>query len=173
MWAHPGKKLLFQGCEFAQEQEWQYDQSLDWHLLEDPGHRGVQSLIRDLNRVYARQPALWERDFDARGVLVARAQRRRQQRLRVRAHRLRRRREGIVVCVMNLAPGARARATASACRAAGAGSRRSTPTPRRYGGPNVGNLGGVETEAVPWHNQPQSAELTLPPLGVLYLVPEG
>jgi 1,4-alpha-glucan branching enzyme len=64
MWAHPGKKLLFMGCEFAQETEWSEERSLDWHLLEDPQHRGVQSLIRDLNHAYKGEPALWELDFD-------------------------------------------------------------------------------------------------------------
>src|ERR1700684_1482577 len=67
MWAHPGKKLLFMGSEIAQEQERGYERSLDWHLLEQPEHSGVQSLVRDLNRLYRAQPALWERDSDAGG----------------------------------------------------------------------------------------------------------
>jgi 1,4-alpha-glucan branching enzyme len=49
MWTHPGKKLLFMGCEFAQDREWNHDISLDWHLLDDPSHRGMQTLVRDLN----------------------------------------------------------------------------------------------------------------------------
>ena len=56
MWAHPGKKLLFMGCEFAQEREWSHERSLDWHLLENPEHAGIQSLVRDLNRVYRDAP---------------------------------------------------------------------------------------------------------------------
>ena len=64
MWAHPGKKLLFMGNEIAQEQEWSEQRSLDWHLLENPEHAGVQSLVRDLNRLYKALPALWERDFE-------------------------------------------------------------------------------------------------------------
>ena len=64
MWAHPGKKLLFMGNEIAQEQEWSEERSLDWHLLENPGHSGVQSLVRDLNHAYRDTPALWERDYD-------------------------------------------------------------------------------------------------------------
>ena len=87
MWAHPGKKLLFMGNELAQEQEWSEERSLDWHLLENPGHSGVQSLVRDLNHAYRETPALWERDYDHDGVLVARAQRRRGERVRVRTHR--------------------------------------------------------------------------------------
>ena len=67
MWAHPGKKLLFMGCEFAQETEWSHERSLDWHLLEDPQHAGIQSLVRDLNHAYKAEPALWEMDFEGEG----------------------------------------------------------------------------------------------------------
>ena len=65
MWAHPGKKLLFMGCEFAQGREWNFDTSLDWHLLEglDNWHNGVQRLVRDLNHCYRQQAPLYERDY--------------------------------------------------------------------------------------------------------------
>jgi 1,4-alpha-glucan branching enzyme len=67
MFGHPGKKLLFMGCEFAQENEWRHDHSLDWHLLEEPLHRGVQALVRDLNRLYRSVPALHQLDCDGAG----------------------------------------------------------------------------------------------------------
>ncbi len=67
MWAHPGKKLLFMGGELAQEQEWSHDRSLDWHLLERADHGGVQALVRDLNRIYRDEPALWEVDYEPSG----------------------------------------------------------------------------------------------------------
>src|ERR1044072_6270196 len=67
MWAHPGKKLLFMGGEFAQEQEWSHSRSLDWHLLEQHGHQGMQNLVRDLNHTYRDTPALWEVAFEPRG----------------------------------------------------------------------------------------------------------
>jgi 1,4-alpha-glucan branching enzyme len=67
IWGHPGKKLLFMGGEFAQLQEWNHDQSLDWHLLAEPNHRGMQSLIRDLNHAYRQIPALHEKDCDSSG----------------------------------------------------------------------------------------------------------
>lgn len=67
MWAHPGKKLLFMGGEFAQTREWNHDQSLDWHLLADPAHLGVQQLVRDLNHLYRSLPALYQRDCRADG----------------------------------------------------------------------------------------------------------
>jgi 1,4-alpha-glucan branching enzyme len=67
MFAHPGKKLLFMGCEFGQEREWNHDHSLDWHLLENPDHAGIRNLIRDLNRVYRSTPALHELDCEEAG----------------------------------------------------------------------------------------------------------
>ena len=67
LFGHPGKKLLFMGCEFAQEREWNHDQSLDWHLLADPMHEGMRRLVADLNRLYRATPALYERDFIPEG----------------------------------------------------------------------------------------------------------
>ena len=67
MYGHPGKKLMFMGCEIAQEREWNHDRSLDWHLLDRPHNRGIQSLVRDLNRIYREIPALHELDCDASG----------------------------------------------------------------------------------------------------------
>jgi 1,4-alpha-glucan branching enzyme len=67
MWAHPGKQLLFMGAEIAQWREWSHDRSLDWDLLADPEHRGVQALVRELNRLYRDERALWEADFEGAG----------------------------------------------------------------------------------------------------------
>jgi 1,4-alpha-glucan branching enzyme len=67
MWAHPGKKLLFMGAEFGQVAEWNHEGSLDWHLLDQPSHKGVQSLVRDLNKIYRATPALHQRDCDPSG----------------------------------------------------------------------------------------------------------
>ena len=86
MWAHPGKKLLFMGQEFAQEQEWSHERSLDWHLLEQPLNHGMRSLVRDLNRVYQERPGAVGERLRGRGLLLARAQRRRELRRRLRAH---------------------------------------------------------------------------------------
>ena len=97
MWAHPGKKLLFMGSEIAQEAEWSHERSLDWHLLEQPAHAGIQTLVRDLNHIYRAEPALWELDSDPAGfwwlepndadanvLAFARASKRRRARARVR-----------------------------------------------------------------------------------------
>jgi len=170
MWAHPGKKLLFMGQEFAQGQEWSHDRSLDWHLLEQGDHSGVQALVRDLNRVYKGTPALYEVDFEGRGfywiepndadanvVAFARAGEDPA--------------DEVLVCIANLSPVPRP------------GYRLGLPRSGRwvealntdsafYGGTDTGNLGGVEAESMPWHGQPCSAAVSLPPLGVVWLVPE-
>ncbi len=67
MWAHPGKKLLFMGLEFAQQNEWNFDQSLDWHELENPQHKGVQHMVSALNDLYLNTPALYEKDCEPDG----------------------------------------------------------------------------------------------------------
>jgi 1,4-alpha-glucan branching enzyme len=170
MWAHPGKKLLFMGGELAQDAEWSYERSLDWHLLESPEHAGIQALVRDLNRVYRDTPALWEVDFDPRGFWWLEPN-------DAAANIMAFCRGGedpvrdVVACACNLSPVPRS------------GYRIGLPQPGRwvealntdsafYGGTNSGNLGGVEAGPVAWHGQPYSAEVTLPPLSVLWLVPE-
>jgi 1,4-alpha-glucan branching enzyme len=169
MWAQPGKKLLFMGGELAQEREWSHERSLDWHLLERAEHSGIQALVRDLNRIYRDEPALWEVDFDPEGFRWLEANDASANVVAfMRLSRSGRRR---LVCICNLAPVARP------------GYRLGLPEGGRwrellntdsafYGGGEVGNLGGVETESRPWHEQPYSAEVTLPPLGVVWLVPD-
>jgi 1,4-alpha-glucan branching enzyme len=170
MWAHPGKNLLFMGGEIAQEQEWSHERSLDWHLLEDPQHEGVRRLVRDLNHVYRDQKALWDVDFepsgfdwlepnDAENNVVS---------------FLRRSEDGeeVLVALCNLSPVPRADYRMGLPR--GGRWREAVNTDADvYGGSGVGNFGGVDAEDVPWHGQPHSAEVTLPPLGVVWLVPEG
>jgi 1,4-alpha-glucan branching enzyme len=169
MWAHPGKKLLFMGGELAQEQEWSHERSLDWHLLERPEHSAVQQLVRDLNRVYRSEPALWEVDFEAAGFRWLEANDAASNALAFT--RFSRDEKRALVCLCNLSPVPRP------------AYRVGLPFPGRwvealntdsayYGGSNVGNLGGVEAEARPWHDVAYSAEVALPPLGVVWLVPE-
>ena len=170
MWAHPGKKLLFMGGELAQEREWDHDGSLDWHLLEQRGHSGVQALVRDLNRIYRDEAALWEVDFepagfqwlepnDADGNTLAFS------RLSADAKRL-------VVCVCNLSPVVRERYRLGLPRGGRWVELLNTDS-TYYGGSDVGNLGGVAAEERPWHGQERSAEIVLPPLATLWLAPEA
>jgi 1,4-alpha-glucan branching enzyme len=169
MWAHPGKKLLFMGGELAEWEEWNYDGSLHWNLLEYAEHQGVQSLVRDLNMAYRAEPALWEVDDDPSGFRWLEANDAANN--VVAFARLDANGERAVVCVLNLSPVPRYE------------YRVGMPSPGRwreavntdsayYGGSGVGNLGGVDAEATPWHDQPYSALLTLPPLGAVWLVPE-
>jgi 1,4-alpha-glucan branching enzyme len=170
MWAHPGKKLLFMGCEFAQEQEWGHERSLDWHLLEEEGNAGVQSLVRDLNRVYRDEPALWELDSDPAGFWWLEAN--------AAADNVvsfaRRSADGerVLVFVANLSPMPRGPFRLGLPRSGRWNEVLNTDS-THYGGSDVGNFGGVQPEPIPWHDQPFSAEMTLPPLAALWLVPDG
>ena len=80
MFTHPGKKLLFMGCEFGQWREWNHDESLPWFLLEHTPHDGLLRFVGDLDHLYRREPALYQRDFDAVRLPVDRLQRQREQR---------------------------------------------------------------------------------------------
>ena len=165
MWAHPGKKLLFMGCEFAQGREWNHNQSLDWHQLDDPAHKGVQALVRDLNHAYRDNPALhvndcrpegfqWLESNDAAASVYA---------------WVRRGRAGDrdVVALVNMTP--IERRLRVGLPGAGHWDEILNSDAALYGGGNRGNLAGVTTEATPWHGQAQSALVTLPPLSAIYL----
>jgi 1,4-alpha-glucan branching enzyme len=169
MWAHPGKKLLFMGGELAQEQEWSHERSLDWHLLEQRDNAGIQALVRDLNNTYRNEPALWELDSDPSGFwwleangadenVVAFARRSADG-------------ERVLVFVANLSPVARGPFRLGLPRATRWRELLNTDS-THYGGSDVGNFGGVQPEPIPWHDQPFSAELTLPPLAAIWLVPD-
>jgi 1,4-alpha-glucan branching enzyme len=169
MWAHPGKKLLFMGGELAQEQEWSHERSLDWHLLEQADHAGVQQLVRDLNRVYREEPALWEVDFDPSGFRWLEANDATSNTLAFA--RFSRDEKRALVCICNLSPVPRP-AYRVGLPSAGRWVEALNTDSSYYGGSNVGNLGGVEAEKRPWHDVDYSAEVALPPLGVVWLVPE-
>jgi 1,4-alpha-glucan branching enzyme len=169
MWAHPGKKLLFMGGELAQEREWRHDESLDWHLLEQPGHSGVQALVRDLNRLYREEPALYEVDFEPAGFMWLEPN---DADANVLAFaRLPAGKGRPVVCACNLSPVPREGYRLGLPRAGRWRELLNTDS-TFYGGSDVGNLGGIAASGPPWHDQPQSAELRLPPLAVVWLVPE-
>jgi 1,4-alpha-glucan branching enzyme len=168
MWAHPGKQLLFMGSEFAQESEWSHERSLDWHLLEDHGHAGVQRLVRDLNHVYRDEPALWDRDDDPEGFWWIEANDAEDS---VLVFARQSRDDRVLVCACNLTPVPRDGYRIGLPRG-GRWREVLNSDAHDYGGSGVGNGGSVETEPVPWHEQPVSAQVTLPPLGVLWLAPE-
>jgi 1,4-alpha-glucan branching enzyme len=169
MWAHPGKKLLFMGSEFAQPAEWSHERSLDWHLLEDPAHAGIQSLIRDLNHRYREEPALWEVDSDPAGFWWLEPNDADHNTLAFA--RQSRTGERVLVFVANLSPVPRPAYRLGLPRSTRWREAINTDS-AYYGGSDMGNLGGVVPEPIPWHGQPFSAELTLPPLAAVWLVPD-
>jgi 1,4-alpha-glucan branching enzyme len=169
MWAYPGKKLLFMGQEFAPWTEWSEARGLDWHLLDHAPHKGMQTLIRDLNRLYRDYPALHARDCEPEGFewLIADDA------------------ENSVFAWLRQAPGSPPVASVT----------NFTPVPREryvlplpraghwreilntdaniYGGSGRGNFGGITAEARSSHGRPASAEVSLPPLATVYFAFEG
>jgi 1,4-alpha-glucan branching enzyme len=165
MWAHPGKKLLFMGGEFAQRREWTHDGQLDWQLTEQPEHRGMQHLLGELNKVYRSEPALHELDFSADGFEWIEPD---DQTLSVNAF-LRRARNGervLVVC--NLTPVPRQ----NYCLGVpipGTWREILNSDARVFGGSGWGNLGAVEAAPMRSHGRKHAVCLTLPPLATLFL----
>ena len=168
MWGHPGKKLLFLGQEFAQPDEWNHARSLDWHLLDDPGHatlhRGMQALVRDLNRLYCATPALHELDCEAQGFEWIEANAAAES---IFAWVRRGRGDAApVVVVSNFTPVERS-AWRLGVPAAGHWIERINSDAADYGGGGRGNLGGVASKPVASHGRADSIEITLPPLATL------
>jgi 1,4-alpha-glucan branching enzyme len=166
MWAHPGKQLLFMGGEIGQGREWTHDESIDWHLLDDASHHGVQRLVADLNKAYKGISALWERDTSPDGFHWIDAND--ADNNVVSFYRTNRDASHHLVCVCNLSPVVRSNFRLGLPRAGGYREVINTDS-HAYGGSNVGNLGEVTAKPVPWHGLRHSAELTLPPLTVLWL----
>jgi 1,4-alpha-glucan branching enzyme len=170
MWAHPGKKLLFMGCELGQESEWNHDGEIAWHLLERPDHAAIQRLVADLNRLYAGEPALHRFDADPRGFewidggdtansIFSFVRKGNED-------------EAPIAFVLNMTPQPHH------------DYRIGLPFPGRwteilntdaalYGGSNRGNAGAVEAERRPAHGRPCSAPLVVPPLGAVLLRYDG
>jgi 1,4-alpha-glucan branching enzyme len=169
MWTHPGKKLMFMGCEFAQEREWNHDASLDWHLLEDGNHLGVQHLIRDLNQLYRQVPALHQLDCDAAGFEWIDCTDWEKSVLSY----LRKGREPdeIAVVVCNFTPAERLGYRVGVPRGGLYAERLNTDS-EVYGGSNIGNAGAVMATETPCHGRPFSVLLNLPPLAAMILVPQ-
>ncbi|GIJ00127.1 1,4-alpha-glucan branching enzyme GlgB [Sediminihabitans luteus] len=167
-WSHPGKQLLFMGGELAQPTEWDEVAGIDWGLLQDPAHAGVQRLVRDLNAVYRSTPALWELDFDPAGFEWLASD---DADHNVLAY-VRRDRAGTEVAVVVNFAGVPHEGYRLGLPARGRWREVLNSDAEVYGGSGVGNLGHVEAEAVPHAGRAFSARLRVPPLGVLYLVRE-
>lgn len=169
MWTHPGKKLLFMGCEFGQEREWNHDSEIDWHLLDRPDHAGVQKLVRDLNDLYRSEPALHIHDTHSEGFewIVG------DDRANCVYAFMRKGRpdDPPVVVALNMTPEPRFDYRLG-LPSHGRWTEIFNSDSEKYGGSNLGNGGGVGTDVTPMHGQPYSAGLTLPPLGAVILKPD-
>ena len=165
MFGHPGKKLLFMGCEFAQEREWNHDQSLDWHLLGDRQHEGVQRLMHDLNRVYKATPALYQLDFVPEGFEWIEHNDADRSVLCFARHGAEGRSMVVVVC--NFTPVVQHDYRVGVPRA-GVYVERVNTDSAHYGGSNVGApFGEITAEPIGWHGKAHSLALTLPPLATV------
>ncbi len=169
MWAHPGKKLLFMGSEFAQSGEWSDDRSLDWWLLQFGEHSGVRRTVSDLNRVYRDTPALWQRDSDPGGFEWIDANDASANCLSM----LRWDDEGHpVAAVVNFSPVPREHYRIG-LPFAGRWTEVLNTDALEYGGSGMGNLGGLDATDEPWHGRPASASMILPPLSASYFRFDG
>jgi 1,4-alpha-glucan branching enzyme len=168
MYGEPGKKTLFMGAELGQWSEWNHDKALEWDLLQYEPHKGLQSFVRDLNRVYSSEPALYELDYDPNGFewidfrdtdanVVSFIRKGKDP-------------EQILIFAFNFTPIPRMDYRIGAPRP-GFYREVINSDSAAYGGSNIGLKGGVTAETRPWHNQPCSLCLNLPPLGMLVLKP--
>jgi 1,4-alpha-glucan branching enzyme len=167
MFGHPGKKLLFMGCEFAQDREWNHDHSLDWHLLDTPQHAGVQCLVRDLNHLYRTTPALYSQDFVPAGFeWIDHSD---NQRSVLSFIRWATDQSSFVVVLCNFTPSVWTDYRLGVPRP-GAYHELLNTDWTVYGGSNVGSLstGNVAT-STPWHGKLNSIVLTIPPLATVFL----
>ncbi len=166
MYLHPGKKLLFMGSEIGQWREWNHDSSIDWHLLDGPLHAGLQRFVADLNRLYRAEPSLHELDFEPRGFEWIDCNDNESSVVSL----IRRGRDAgeWIVAVLNWTPVVR-RGYRIGVPAAGFYRELLNSDAAVYAGSNVGNRGGLATDAIAAHGHPVSLNLTLPPLGGLVL----
>jgi len=166
-WAQPGKKLLFMGDEFGQKREWSHEEGLEWWVLQFPLHSGVQTWVQDLNHLYRSEPALYEREFDPGTFQWLDAN---DADCSVLSF-LRRGHDEIIAVIGNFTPVVRHHHRIGVPEG-GYWRELLNSDAASYGGGNQGNAGGVLAETVPAHGQPFSLDLTLPPLGILFLKPQ-
>jgi 1,4-alpha-glucan branching enzyme len=166
MYGEPGKKLLFMGGEFGQWREWSHDDALDWRLLEHAPHRGLHRFVKDLNRVYLNEPALYEQDYQPEGFEWIDF--RDTDSTVVSFIRKGRALGEEVVFVFNFTPVPRTKYRVGVDRP-GYYRELINSDSALYGGSNIGLGGGIHAEPIPHHGRPHSLNLTLPPLGMLVL----
>ncbi len=169
LYTHPGKKLLFMGCEFGQRNEWYHETSLDWHLLGNPLHSGLLAWVRDLQWFYRTTPALYRNDFSGSGFSWIDCSD--QEQSVIVFTRYGRQGDVPVLVVLNLTPVVR-RGYRAGVPSGGRWTERLNSDSAMYGGSNIGNLGGVDAEQYRYHGRDWSVVLTLPPLSATILTGE-
>ena len=168
MYGHPGKKLLFMGGEIGQWWEWNHDESVHWHLLQYESHHGLQRYVRDLNRLYQSEPALYEVDFDyhgfewidfrdAEGSIISFIRRGKDP-------------EDFLVFVYNFTPVARMGYRVGVPKGGFYKEVMNSDSGSYWGG-NMGNFGGIWADEMPWHGRAASLSLTIPPLSMVVMKP--
>ena len=170
MYAQPAKKLLFMGGEFGQWNEWYHEESLDWHLLEFPLHAGLQGWVKELNRTYRNEKALYELDFDPAGFEWIDCNDTQQSTLSL--IRKSRSTGEIILTVLNFTPTPRYNYQVGVPRE-GLWQEILNSDAEEYGGSGHGNFGGIEAVPIEIHGRPYSLKLTLPPLGAVFFKSEG
>jgi 1,4-alpha-glucan branching enzyme len=166
MYGHPGKKLLFMGCEFSQWKEWDHNESLEWHALEHSSHQGVQKWVCDLNRLYREEPALYELDFSHDGFQWIDPHNWEESILCFLRNGRSERETITVICNLTPVPRYDYRVGVPA---GGYWKELLNSDSTIYGGSGQGNAGGIQADEIPFHGREFSLSLTLPPLGVLFL----
>ena len=164
MWTHPGKKLLFMGCEFAQGKEWDHDSELDWHQLDIHWHSGVQRLIKDLNKIYTTTPALYEKDCQQEGFAWLEHDNSEQSIYSFIRYGNENTKPVVVIC--NFTPQCH-QGYQVGVPVAGFYQELLNSDADIYGGSNQGNLGGVQTAVGDCQGQAQHITITVPPLSTV------
>jgi 1,4-alpha-glucan branching enzyme len=165
MWSHPGKQLLFMGQEFGQPSEWSVDRSIDWWILEQPVHQGLQRLVSQLNAIYKGSPELWSRDNEPGGFEWLEGGDAANNAISF----LRWDHDGNAIAVLMNFSGRPIGPYRVGLPFAGTWEEVLNTDAAEYGGSGVGNFGAVEATNTPHAGRPASAELTLPPLAGLWL----
>jgi len=169
MFAHPGKKLHFMGMEIGQWKEWNHESSLDWHLLENLNHLGLQQYMRDLNNIYRRYPALHQVDFDHEGFRWVDAND--SQNSIFSFVRYDKKKEQQVVAVLNFTPVPRYNYRIGVPDD-GYWMEILNSDASQYGGSGAGNMGAVESHPVPYHDEEHSINILIPPLAIVMFTKE-
>jgi len=168
MYGHPGKKLLFMGAEFGPWKEWNHDDCLEWHALKYPSHSGVQKWVRDLNRLYRTERALYEQDFSNKGFEWIDSSD--YEKSIISFIRKAENANDFIIFVLNFTPMQR-NDYKVAVPQSGFYQEVLNSDSQQYWGSNIGNYGGVQADPVPWNGKPYSLNLQLPPLGAVILKP--